>query len=432
MLILQGFFNYVSMVNMALFKKNNIYLDSASGAILNKQVLFSMHSISKTNIANPASNHSFGQNAKIILETSRLGIAQIIGAHADEIIFTSCGSESIALSLMGTVYKAKIDGVKLPHIITTTIEHSAVLNTCRIMKERGDAEITYITPCNVSGLISIDDIKDAIKENTVIISIHMVNNEIGIIQPIPELLKIADSVKEKKYNITRMRFSSGSYYPYIHIDAAQAYPHMDLSSLIRSGVDMISFNSVKIGGPSGIGALYKKRSVKISPIIGGGDQEFTFRPGTQSPILAYGFMKASQIMQKNINKNENNYKNLKEYFLNKLERLSKEENFQFHENSSHSSIPSIISISFPYFTGDQFAIELNARGIAISSKSACNTEDNKESMVIEKIRNISKSDTYKDWGTIRISFSPDTKIKHINKLLRAIKDIVHTYRTVLY
>jgi cysteine desulfurase len=192
---------------------------------------------------------------------------------------------------------------------------------------------------------------------------------------------------------------------------------------------MMSFNSGKIGGPAGIAILYKKRDVNITNIYGGGDQEFGFRPGTINPMLAYGFAIAANILKTNKSKNENKYIELKKYFIENLFKIGKDENFVFVENSSPNSISSIVSISFPYFSGQQFAIELDMRGVAVSSKSACNTKDDTESYVIKQIR---KSSSMDNWGTIRISFSPQTQKTHINKLLKEIKNIVRIYRSVLY
>src|SRR3989344_5059668 len=396
---------------MNLFKRQITYLDSASG------------------FGNSSSVHKMGKRASKILEQARSGIAGSIGAHNDEIIFTGSGSESIGLAIIGAVYSAK-KNILLPHIITSTIEHSAVLNTCKILEDRGHIEVTYIKPHDNTGILKTEDILNAINENTVIISIHMVNNEIGIIQDINKLLKELNHFKENKYNIKRMHFSSDSYYQYLHIDACQAYPHIDLSNQIKSGIDIMTFNSNKINGPAGIGALYKRRSVELSPIYGGGGQEFGLRPGTVSHILANSFYLASKIMLKNRENNEKHYVQLKNYFILGLEKLQKENDFPFVINSLDGCIPSIISISFPYFTGQQFAIELDARNVMVSSKSACNNADGAESYVIKEIH---KSDLLdKDWGTIRISFSPKTIKKDIDKLLFAIKDIIQIYKNVLY
>ncbi len=412
--------------------RRKVYLDSASGTFLLPQVSKEMRRLLRgTPLGNPASLHIPGKRAYEILEASRAGIARTLSAHTDEIIFTGSGTESIALAIMGSVYTAK-KTVPVPHIITSTIEHSAVTNTCRLLEERGDAEVTYISPTDETGLINISDITNAVKENTVIISIHAVNGEIGVMQPIEELIKAVDILKEKKYNLTRMRFSSKSFYPYIHIDAAQAYAHIDLTPIVRKGIDLVSFNSVKIGGPSGIGALYKRRDVQLSPVYGGGGQELSLRPGTASPVLAHGFYIASALLQERREKTQEKYGKLKAQLMTGLEALSTETQFPFIENSSAASIPAIVSISFPYFSGQQCAIELDARGIAVASKSACNTGSDTESVIIQELRKKGRFDTYTDYGTIRISFSDTTAQKDIILLLDALKDFVRTYRGVLY
>lgn len=413
---------------MGIFTKNKIYLDSASGTIINQKVLKKMLSLDFDKMGNPSSMHGFGAYAKSVLSSSRESLAKTIEAHDDEIIFTGSGTESVALAIMGTIYKSKKQ-FNLPHIITSTIEHSCVINTCQLLEQMNLAEVSYISPIDSSGLIDPDQIIENIKDNTVLISIHMVNSEIGIIQNIAQIIKNLDKYKEQKYNLTKMRFSSKSYYPYLHIDACQAYPHLDLIPIKRSGVDMMSFNSGKIGGPAGIAILYKKRDVNITNIYGGGDQEFGFRPGTINPMLVYGFSVAANILQKTKSKNENKYIQLKKYFIENLFKISQDENFVFVENSSSNSIPSIVSISFPYFSGQQFSIELDMRAVAVSSKSACNTKDDTESYVIKQIR---KSSNMDNWGTIRISFSPQTQKTHINKILKEIKNIVRIYRSVLY
>lgn len=417
---------------MSILKPNKVYFDAASGLPLNNKISKSIFVMSKKILGNPSSIHSYGVFSKSILEKSRLNIANTINAHKDELIFTSSCSESISLAIMGAVYKAKKDGIILPHIITSTIEHSSVINACKILEERKDAEVTYLPPSSNTGIIKAEDVVNAIKENTVIVSIHLVNSEIGIIQPVEEYIKEINKIKEKRNNITKMRFSSKSFYPYIHIDAAQGYVHLDLTNFVKNGIDMISFNSVKIGGPVGVGVLYKKRDVKIQPIYGGGQQEFGLRPGTVPVSLVYGFSIAGNYIKKNMLINEKKYIKLKESFINGLDKISKEENFSFLENSSINSVPSIVSISFPYFSGQQFAIELDARNVIVSSKSACNNTDDIESTVVSEIRKLEEKNINKNWGTIRVSFNPNNKISDVNKLLKEIKNIIHTYKGVLY
>jgi cysteine sulfinate desulfinase/cysteine desulfurase-like protein len=190
---------------MGIFTKNKVYLDSASGTIINPKVLKKMLSLDFNKMGNPSSMHGLGSYAKSVLSYSRESLAKTIEAHDDEIIFTGSGTESVALAIMGTVYKSKNE-FNLPHIITSTIEHSCVINTCQLLEKMNLAEVSYISPIDSSGLIDPDQIIENIKDNTVLISIHMVNSEIGINQNIPKIIKNLDKYKEQKYNLTKMRF----------------------------------------------------------------------------------------------------------------------------------------------------------------------------------------------------------------------------------
>ena len=416
---------------MNIFGPKKIYLDYASGAIAMPGSILTMFKIAHKNIANPSSIHSYGTNAKKILDNARESIAKSISAHNDEIIFTGSGTESSSLAIIGTVYEA-LKSIQKPHIVTSKIEHSSVLETCRMLEKRNVATVSYLAPDDHTGIISAESIKNAITENTVIVSIHMVNSEIGIIQPVNDYIKVLNKYKEEKFKITSMRFTAKAYYPYLHLDACQAYAHINLTPFVLKGVDLISFNSVKIGGPAGIAALFKKRSVVLEKIYAGGTQEMSLRPGTVPTMLAAGFKTAVEINLKNLDKNENKYKELKEYLIKKIYKLKEDTGIDFVENSNEYSVPSIINISFPYFSGQQMAIELDARGIMVSSKSACNTENDIESYVIDELRKKQQFDTYNKYGSIRISFGPNNKLSDIDKLITQLYSIAKIYSGVLY
>ncbi len=416
---------------MSIFAKKKTYLDYASGALLAGPAVFSIFRNIRQLYSNPASIHSYGQNAAKIVEKSRSIIAKTIGSHNDEIIFTGSGTESIALAIIGTVMVAS-KTISKPHIITSTIEHSGVLETCKMLESRNLASVTYLKPDDVTGKIEAESIKNAIKEDTVIISIHLVNSEIGVIQNIDEYLKILNKYKEQKYKIQSMRLTSQSYYPYLHLDACQAYVHMDLKQYVKKGIDMISFNSVKIGGPAGIAALFKRRAAAIDKIYAGGAQEMGLRPGTVSPMLVNGFSAAAEFNLTSLLTNEEKYTELKKYLMHQISLLNKETGINFIENSSSNSVPSIINLSFPHFSGQQMAIELDARGVMVSSKSACNSESDTESYVIDAIRKKQDFDTYKNYGSIRISLGPKTNKSDINKLVKELNNILRVYRGVLY
>jgi cysteine desulfurase len=321
--------------------------------------------------------------------------------------------------------------IQLPHIITSTIEHSSVLETVKMLESYGLAKAIYLKP-DINGLFEIEALKNAITKDTVLVSLALVNGELGTILNIEDVLKTTNKAKEENYNLKSMHLTNQAYYPYLHLDASQAAAHMDISKFVKKGVDLISFNSVKIGGPAGIGLLFKKRSIILSKIYSGGEQEMGLRPGTQSALLATGFAKALEITKNNLSQNENNYIQLKKILLDELNKIKKEYNFNIIQNSTECSIPSIVNISFPYFSGQQMAIELDARGVMVSSKSACKSEDENESYVVGEIRKNSDVDTYNNYGSIRISFGPDTKNKDIIKLINALNQVLKTYKGVLY
>ncbi len=416
---------------MSFLGKNKVYLDYASGALILKSASLALHSITKKYFANPASIHSFGQEAKSILENSRKIVANSIKSKTSEILFTSSATESIAMAIHGTVMKAR-DSIDLPHIITSTIEHSAVIENCKLLEKNKLATVTYIRPDEVTGIIHADTIIKSITPDTVIISIHTVNSELGTLQDIASYIKKLNNYKEQKYNIKSMRFVNESFYPYLHTDATQAYVHMDVVPFVLKGIDLISFNSVKIGGPAGVGVLYKRSSAKINPLYAGGSQEIGLRPGTSDVMNIYAFAEAVKNFQPLIPAYEEKYKNLKDILTAGINEINKVGDIEFVFNSSESGIPSIISLSFPCFSGQQMAVELNARGVAVSSKSACHSEESGESYVVSEIRNISENKTYNKYGTIRISFGPETTKKDIFKLLKALSNINTTYKGVLY
>lgn len=415
---------------MGIFKPKKVYLDYASGGIITKSIAKRLYKAMVLFWANSASSHSLGKQSLGLLEDSRKNIAKLVNAHTDEILFTSSGSESIALALMGTVYAAKKE-FNLPHIITSNIEHSAVLETCKLLTELKMAKVSYVSP-DEFGIINIDEIIGLINKDTVIISLHLVNSEIGVVQNINDLIKKVNLYKEQVNNIKSTRFFAKPFYPYIHLDACQAFAHLDISEYIRKGIEFISYNSVKINGPQGIAALYKKRHVNIRPIYGGGNQEMGLRPGSVPNALAHGFNLAVHELLKKRDDDEKKYIELKKYLLDSVNKINNPKELCFIENSNKKSIPSIINLSFPYFTGQQMAIELDARGITVSSKSACKSDDSSESYVIEAIRNKIQNESYNKMGSIRISLGNITNKKDIDKLLIAINDIARTYKGVLY
>jgi cysteine desulfurase len=295
-------------------KSNEIYLDYSA-------------SVS----ANPSSIHSSGLNAKKKLEEMRREVSGVLGSRPSEIIFTSGGTESNNLAIQGVVYAAMEQGF-LPHIITTNIEHPSVLETFRLLEKRKLAQIS-IVPVEVNGIVDPKKIKKEIKKNTVLVSVMYANNEIGTIQPIKEIAKEIRHWKKKKEkekgflrsSVLRVPsparpFQNLSLFPFFHTDAVQAVNYLDLN-VERLGVDLLSLSGTKIEGAGRVGVLYKRVSVQLANVFGGGDQEMGLRPGTENLSEIIKFSQALKSVQEIKEKETKRLTKLRDYFINQLGKI---------------------------------------------------------------------------------------------------------------
>ena len=330
-------------------KSKKIYLDYASATPLEKDVLFVMNKIFKENFANSSAIHDLGVQSKNILSESRKNIAKIIDAHQNEIIFTSGSTESNNLAITGIITK------NLPHVITSNIEHSSVLEVFKYLTENKLAEVTYV-PVERSGIIDPKKIKKVMRKETILVSVMYANNEIGTIQPIKEIAK--ESRHFNKLNNTKVL---------LHTDATQAINYLEIN-VEKLGIDMMSFNAGKIYGPKGIGALYIRRRTPVRKIIFGGDQEFGMRAGTENLASVVGFANALEITEKIKEKENKRLKKLQDYFIKKLQNLEKG---IVLNGDLENRLPNNINITIPKIPSDLLVIELSARGIMVSAKSAC-------------------------------------------------------------
>lgn len=364
-------------------KLNTIYLDYASSALLAE--------------ANPGGVHEIGIKEKNKLEDARATVAQILGAHSYEIIFTSGATESNNLAILGLV-----NNFKKPHIVTTNIEHASVLEVCRHLEETKQAEVTYV-PVGGNGIIDPKKIKKALKQNTVLVSVMYANNEIGTVQPI---IEIAKEIRHfNKTNLTRVLF---------HTDATQAINYLPIK-VEKLGVDLLSFNGAKIYGPKGVGVLYVKKNTPIKKIMFGGDQEFGLRPGTENVALAVGVAKALQEVEEIKYKEVVRLKKLQNYFFNLLKKFSIVIN-----GDLENRLPNNINITIPNIPSDLLVIELSARGIMVAEKSACKSGDGKASHVIQAInKEIKDTD-----GSLRFSLGRDTTKKDIDYTVKSLSKIL--------
>ncbi len=433
-------------------KSKKIYMDYASSVL-----------------PNPSSIHFLGMEARKELENSRGKVAKILKTQPKKIIFTSGGTESNNLAIQGIVASCLPNfsscalprlrggtlGVKnlknishtllIPHIVTTNIEHPSVLETFKMLEKRKMAEIS-IVPVESNGIVDPKKIKKEIKKNTVLVSVMYANNEIGTIQPIKEIAReIRHYRKErnrfleawerdgastrnflaKKYLCSKNLFLSGL--PIFHTDAVQAVNYLDLN-VEKLGVDLLSLSGSKIEGAGRVGVLYKRKGVPLENIFGGGDQELGLRPGTENVPLIIGLAKALEIIEKIKEKENKRLTKLRDYFIDKLINSKILTNYRIVLNGDlQNRLPNNVNISIPKMPSDLLVLELSARGIYVSEKSACQSGDKKGSYVIEALhpslrppRTLGRVGV----GSLRFSMGRGTTKADIDYTLKALSEIL--------
>jgi len=351
--------------------------------------------------ANPSSIHRLGVEAKNKLQNARQKVADVLNSRTEEIIFTSGGTESNNLAIQGAVLATE----KLtPHIITTNIEHPSVLETCRLLQKRKLAQVSVV-PVEASGIVDSKKIKKAIRSNTVLISVMYANNEIGTIQPIREIAK-----EIRHYN------KINSKKIFFHTDAVQAVNYLDLN-VEKLGVDLLSLSGSKIERAGRVGVLYKKKTVKLTNLFGGGDQEVGLRPGTENLSEIIKFASAFEQVQKNKEKESKRLEKLRNYFINSLIRANKGITIN---GDLEKRLPNNINITIPKIPSDLLVIELSARGIMVSSKSACKSSKAGGSYVIQALHPELDSEI----GGLRFSFGQRTTKKEVDCTIKALSEIL--------
>lgn len=375
---------------------NIIYFDNFATTSLNEEVFDSMKNFLIYNYSNPSSLYEFSQKSRVAIEKSRENISNYINADKNELFFTSGGTEADNWAFIGmTLFKGRKNG----HIILTAFEHSAILETAKFLKNRG-FNVTYIFP-DRDGFIDAKDVTDAIREDTFLVSVMYVNNEVGTIQ---DIKKICSFVKKKNPNIV------------FHTDAVQALSEIkiDVKDL---NVDLLSVSGHKVHAPKGIGALYIKSGTEIENFIFGGSQERSRRAGTENVAGIVGFSKAIDILRDSREKNVSKRFALREYFLKILN-----ENFsRFNINGSlENRYSGNINISFPGVDKEMLIMSMDFRGICISGGSACSSGAVEKSHVLdamgieEELKN----------SAVRISFGENNTFEEIDEFILALKEII--------
>ncbi|MDH4358644.1 MAG: cysteine desulfurase [Candidatus Berkelbacteria bacterium] len=379
--------------------KDFVYFDHAATTPTDKRVLKKMLPYFDADFANPSSLYLPALKAKKAVDGSRAQIAKFLNCKPSEIIFTAGGTESDNLAVLGTARSLKLKGERVKgHIITTQIEHPAVLNACRQLKKE-NFDVTYL-PVDRDGIVKLDGLKKALRKDTVLVSIMYANNEIGTIQPIAEISKIL--AKRKIL---------------FHSDACQAagYLPMDAKKL---GVDLLTINGSKIYGPKGIGVLYIKKGVEIEPITFGGGQENGLRSGTENVPAIVGLAAAISLLRGK-GKGESE-KKLRDYIIQELLKIP---NSKLNGHRT-KRLPNNINISFEGVEGESLVLYLDKEKIYTSTGSACSSTSLDPSHVIMAITN----DAERAHSSLRVTLGRSTTKKDADKLISATKKYVKKLR----
>ncbi|KKU79290.1 MAG: Aminotransferase [Parcubacteria group bacterium GW2011_GWA2_47_7] len=392
-----------------------IYFDHAAATPIAKEVLTTMSLFWSDTFGNPSSIHKEGVVAQNALSEARKVIADELGAHPDEIIFTGSATESCNLALRGTVGAWKATHPeKIPHIIVCVIEHDAVLASARVLQKEGS--VLTIISVDKEGLLDINELVDAITMDTVIISVGYVNNEIGVVQPLREVAHAIRRWKKDVRGVARdVRIEGDDMYPLLHTDASQATNYLELK-VPHLGVDMLTINAAKIYGPKGVGLLLVRRGIPVNPITVGGGHERGLRAGTENVPLIAGFATALQRVAEQRVDESVRLALLRDHAITKLRGM---EGVTIN-GSLTSRIPNNINISIRGVDHEFFCLALDAKGFAVSTKSACNESDAEHSHVLEALCSAGHDG---ESSGLRITLGRETTKKDINALLLAIVDV---------
>ena len=379
---------------------SRIYLDYAATTPVHPEVLKAMLPYFGDVFGNPSAIYSCGQEARGAVEEARGKVAGLINARSEEIIFTSGGTEADNLALTGIAYANEAKG---NHIITAVVEHHAILETCRFLKERG-FEVSYL-PVDEQGLVSPDELKRAITDKTVLISVALANNEIGTIQPLAELAAVAREAGV-----------------YLHTDAVQAVGRIpvDVSKL---KVDLMSMSAHKLYGPKGVGALYIRKGTKIAPIMYGGGQERGRRSGTENTTAIIGFGRAAEIAGRDMAAEARRLKQLRDRLIKGILEGIDSSRLNGHPQKR---LPNNVNISFDFVEGESIVLNLDLKGICASTGSACSSSSLEPSHVLLAL-GIPPQQAH---GSLRLTLGRWTTDEEVDRVLSVLPPIIGKLRAM--
>lgn len=378
--------------------KNIIYLDHAATTGVKEEVLKEMLPFFSIEFGNPSSLYTIGRKAKRAMEQARERVARAINAKPKEIYFTGCGSESDNLAIKGIAHSLKSKG---NHIITSKIEHHAVLNSCKTLEQEG-FEVTYLN-VDKDGFINLGELQNAIKDKTILITIMTANNEIGTIEPIEEIGKIA-----KANNI------------YFHTDSVQAIGNIKID-VQKMNIDSLSMSAHKFYGPKGVGALYVKENVPFKKLQDGGHQEKNKRGGTENVAEIVGLGKAIELANKNLDEYNNKLLELREYYIYEIEKKIPDVKLNGHRTKR---LAGNANMSFKGIHGGDLLLKLDEQGICVSTGSACSSGSTEPSHVLTSI---GLGAEYLQ-GSLRVTFGNENTKEDVDYLIKNLEEIIKTWR----
>ncbi|RDW16363.1 cysteine desulfurase NifS [Oceanobacillus arenosus] len=377
-----------------------IYLDNSATTKPDEAVLASFDQVSKQFYANPSSIHQFGGTAEKLLHTAKKQAAELLHVSRNEVVFTSGGTEGNNIAIKGIALEHQGRG---KHIITSEIEHPSVDEACRALDRLGFT-VTYL-PVDENGVISLDDLKNAIREDTILISIMHVNNETGAIQPVEEIGRIAKQHPKL----------------FFHVDDVQGFGKVPLD-LPDSGIDLCTISGHKIHGLKGTGVLYVNKHTKLFPLFHGGEQEQAIRSGTENLAGIVSLVKAMRLIKDREKTEVNNLYDMKQYLFEALEAID-----GVHVNSPKNGAPHIINISVPGIKPEVIIHMLGEKGIYISTKSACSSKQKDESRILVACG----FDNGRATSALRISLAYDNTKEELATFVEALTLAITQFRKVM-
>ena len=384
-----------------------VYLDNSATTAMAPEVIEAMLPYFSDEMGNAQSVHSFGQRAKAAVETARREVAALINAAASEIVFVSGGTEADNLALHGIAEAHREHG---QHIITTKIEHPAVLATCEAL-ERSGFRVTYL-PVSRRGLVSIADVRDAIADDTILISVMLANNETGTIQPIEE---IAGAVTEAR--------ARGLEHLHLHTDAVQAVGKIPVD-VKRLGVDLLSLSAHKFHGPKGVGALYVRKGTRLGKLLYGGHHERDRRAGTENVPGIVGLGRAAGMARLQLDERATRMRELRDYLERQL--MTYVPGVRINGDSERR-VPNISNLSFEGIDGESLLIALDLKGIAVSTGSACASGSLEPSHVLQAL-GLAREEVR---GSLRVSLSAYTTREEVDYAVSVLQETVLRLREMI-